>query len=506
MTVPSFQPQVFQKTQELPGNTVPAGTGLPTYVVANRLGVKGFAPSGAENHWGVSNPQWQQTLQLQPNELASDLSHSNPSDGFYAEDSQQQDYFIPASACPARYAGIDYHGKYPNIQIRPQFAIFTNSQAVPLLARCDIKKIGTPLNTFMPDLQDTRFVWYGAFVRPLPVLRHGQAMSLLEWQQENFQPLPNQKSSKLTADQVVPISETHGIPVGENPANLPITHYCPKRKAFCTSLQHAAALTSPLRDAYGLPGHLGCISPSYWLPFRHDDTFEVHISKLLSSDIVLHKCRISSDGQTITFNLKKNLSRFPSSPIVGTCNQRKTHLCARKFDPHQWQGVNGKSNPDAEIWCFEGSKPGSLRRQHILPVSLGLARAHLQSKIKPALEKYRKMYPYIQPPPLDKPQDMQDYIQGCQLLEQGKAVHIPFHHELHELFEPWDRGIKKFCILPLPTQPAPHKIPPSYLFLLSHYDARWLTQLKQLIASLAEPDRTIYSTLAANLSQNIKRQ
>jgi hypothetical protein len=506
MSIPLFQPQVFKSSSKLPKNAVPVTTGLPVFVVSNRLGTKGYTPSGGESYWGVKNTQWHQEKKLKPNEVASNLADHNPSHGYFAEDNHQQHFFIPSTTKPLRYAGVDYRGQYPNIRIGPQFLVFPRKSAIPLIAQADLKTTACPLHKITPCWNDSRFIWYGTFDQPLPALKHGETMSLQDWQKEGYQPLPEESASHLTAKQVVPISDSHGLPVGKNPAKASITHYCSKRQAYCTSLNHVAPLPHHLRAAYGLPGHLGDISTAHWWPSYHEDVFEVSLAQLIHSDIVLHRCRISSNVETASFNLKKDVQRLPSSPITGTTSRRKTHVCARRFDPHHYQSVSGKANPDAEVWWCEGSQAGSLRRQHVLPSALGLARVKYQTQIKPTLQKFRKMFPQIQSPDLSKPQDVQDYITGCKLLEEGKAVHIHPYHELHDLFSPWETGVKRFHILPLPAKPTPSKIPASYLYLLASSDTRWLQTLRQATQAMDEPNRSIYTQLSKSLEENKKRQ
>jgi len=499
---PQFQPVICSKKSELPKGSVPVETGAPTHVVVNRFGVSGYTSEGCENYWGIRTTNWRQDALPSINEVVCNLENNEQTDaGSYAHDSKGAKFFIPPHITPNNFAGIKYFSSWSSKQVlTPRIVIYPRHGAIEVQELSEGEKSGFALGNYTPNFNDPRFCWCSCTFRPpMAFLKNGQSMNVEEWQAAGYFPLPNTKRPLLLPTQVVPIRKDQGIAIEEKAPETVISHYCTARNRYCTTLQNILKLDPDQRQSFGLPKHLGNITPATWFRQSSEDIFEAPLNQVVTSDIVLHQCKIDNSGIKVYIHLKKDIARLPSVPLSGSCQNRQAYLSAQRFDPTKYQAVLGRANQDAEVWITEGVTPNSVRKQHVLPSGLGKARLQFQSKVRPQVEHFKRQYPQIHAPELDKPQEVQEYLRACRLLESGQAIHIPPRHELHDLFIPWHTGVKKFNVLPLPVRPSPHKIPPAHLYVLAAHDKKWTSQIKGLIQTMDEPDRTIYEKLVQSL-------
>jgi len=428
--LPTYQPVVVKRKSELPKGSIPVGTGMPSYILDNQLGVSGYSNDGAENFWGITEPTWVQEPTCGPTEVVTEVAPNVSDSVLYGENC----LILPGSS-PIRFAGYKLWSKYQSKKgnIVPKWTIWHKKDTIattppPSKGSTITIKVSGKIDIRDPriNVHHRQYNWYSGGDKSFQVsLVPGQKFNEEEWKELGFYRKPDKKYPCTISD-VIQIQEAQGIRIPDELTKDIQPHwFSVSENAYMTNNQAATNLAKDLQAKLGFPtDNCDKFNVSGW--HRSETSIRIAINELTASDLHVAEGQMNVQSKELIFE-QKHITNWPMMAVKAHLDGRTCYICQNTFDNSVYVNVNGKDNTDAELWITPD------RTRHILPKHQGAGRKALQKYINdqvPDASKFR-----LEPPDMTDQDSVYGYVEAIKLLTSKQGIHIPAYNQTNRFIK-----------------------------------------------------------------------
>lgn len=412
IVAPTFKPIVIARKSELPEDYILTESAMPSYVLDNRMGTKGYIADGAQNTWFITAPNWVANVTLGPDEVST---------GTEGTIIFGKDCVVKPGSAPIRYAGYKIWDNWNHNKgiIRPKFLIWRKSDTLPTtVAKYPTVTLKIPgaIQLDDPRIDVVNICSY----KPVFTINIQPTAKFTELELSEFGFYPKYgKTTPCTIEDAVQLT-TAGLAIPESIlSHVPASGFNKVLGKYTTDASSILKFSPEVLNQFGYPTD---ICSKFNLTWKSQVSLIIPIADLVGTDIRIREGTVTvvtgatTDVPALKFD-KSAITAWPSLPIEGKYDGKTCYICRNTYDTTTFINVNSKKNHDAQLWIMP------TQTRSVLPIQQGEDRKKLQKFLTTSVPNPSK-YP-LQAPNQADPDSISGYVEAYNVLESGSGIFIP---------------------------------------------------------------------------------